>query len=107
MTLRNHLLTALMATVTAAAPAQEPAVHFDMSLHDGSITELLSGTSYPVASKQPACSSEGVSGEALRFDGYSNYVKAGIAPGTAFEDIPDDWVCPWCGLGKDAFEVAE
>ena len=22
----------------------------------------------------------------------------GIAPGTAFEDIPDDWVCPICGL---------
>ena len=31
----------------------------------------------------------------------------GIAPGTAFEDIPDDWVCPVCGLGKDAFEVVE
>ena len=28
----------------------------------------------------------------------------GIAPGTAFEDIPDDWVCPVCGVGKDAFE---
>ena len=28
----------------------------------------------------------------------------GIAPGTPFEDIPDDWVCPVCGLGKDAFE---
>ena len=27
----------------------------------------------------------------------------GIAPGTAFEDIPDDWVCPVCGLGKDVF----
>ena len=24
----------------------------------------------------------------------------GIEPGTAFEDIPDDWVCPLCGLGK-------
>ena len=22
----------------------------------------------------------------------------------AFEDIPDDWVCPICGLGKDVFE---
>ena len=32
--------------------------------------------------------------------------EAGIAPGTAFEDIPEDWVCPWCGLGKDAFEPA-
>ena len=27
----------------------------------------------------------------------------GIAPGTAFEDIPDDWVCPICGMGKDVF----
>src|SRR3546814_14246968 len=24
----------------------------------------------------------------------------GIAPGTRFEDIPDDWVCPECGAGK-------
>lgn len=28
----------------------------------------------------------------------------GIAPGTAFEDLPDDWVCPVCGVGKDMFE---
>ena len=25
----------------------------------------------------------------------------GIAPGTAFEDLPDDWVCPQCFVGKD------
>lgn len=31
----------------------------------------------------------------------------GIAPGTSFEDIPDDWVCPLCGVGKDEFEVVE
>ncbi|GHU53837.1 rubredoxin [Clostridia bacterium] len=29
--------------------------------------------------------------------------EGGIAPGTAFEDIPDDWVCPLCGQGKDQF----
>lgn len=28
---------------------------------------------------------------------------AGIAPGTAFEDLPDDYVCPVCGVGKDQF----
>lgn len=28
----------------------------------------------------------------------------GIAPGTKFEDIPDDWCCPLCGVGKDSFE---
>lgn len=30
----------------------------------------------------------------------------GIAPGTAFEDLPDDWVCPLCGVGKDEFSPA-
>ena len=28
----------------------------------------------------------------------------GIAPGTAFEDIPDDWQCPLCYVGKDDFD---
>lgn len=28
----------------------------------------------------------------------------GIEPGTAFEDLPEDWVCPDCGVGKDMFE---
>ncbi len=32
--------------------------------------------------------------------------EGGIAPGTAWEDIPEDWVCPVCGLGKDAFTPA-
>ena len=28
----------------------------------------------------------------------------GVAPGTAFEDLPADWVCPDCGVGKEEFE---
>jgi len=32
---------------------------------------------------------------------------SGIDAGTKFEDIPDDWVCPECGVGKDGFEVYE
>ena len=28
----------------------------------------------------------------------------GIMPGTEFEDIPDDWTCPACGVGKEHFE---
>jgi len=28
----------------------------------------------------------------------------GIAPGTDFENLPEDWVCPVCGVGKDEFE---
>jgi len=27
----------------------------------------------------------------------------GIEPGTPFEDLPDDWICPDCGVGKDMF----
>ena len=29
---------------------------------------------------------------------------SGIAPGTAFEDLPEDWVCPLCGADKSNFE---
>jgi rubredoxin len=31
----------------------------------------------------------------------------GIAPGTAFEDLPDDWTCPVCGVDKDQFEPVD
>lgn len=30
----------------------------------------------------------------------------GIAPGTKFEDLPEDWTCPLCGVGKEDFEKA-
>lgn len=29
----------------------------------------------------------------------------GIAPGTKWEDVPDTFVCPLCGVDKDSFEV--
>jgi len=32
---------------------------------------------------------------------------SGINPGTPFEKLPDDWVCPECGVGKDEFEKVE
>ena len=28
----------------------------------------------------------------------------GIKPGTSFDDLPDSWKCPDCGVGKDLFE---
>lgn len=31
----------------------------------------------------------------------------GIAPGTPFEDIPDDWVCPLCYVSKEEFDPME
>ena len=30
-----------------------------------------------------------------------------VAPGTPFESLPDDWVCPECGAGKDEFSPAD
>ncbi len=30
-----------------------------------------------------------------------------VAPGTAFEDLPDDWKCPVCFVGKEDFECVE
>ena len=31
----------------------------------------------------------------------------GVAPGTAFENLPADWVCPLCGVGKEDFSPAK
>ena len=28
-----------------------------------------------------------------------------VAPGTKFEDLPDDWLCPVCGAGKSEFST--
>ena len=30
-----------------------------------------------------------------------------VKPGTSFKDLPDDWICPDCGVGKDEFELVE
>lgn len=32
---------------------------------------------------------------------------SGIAPGTAFEDLPDDYMCPICSAGKEDFNVLD
>ena len=78
MKLKTFFTTAFMASLTIASVAQTPAAHFNMSLNNGQITELASGQSYTVTSQLPACTVEGLDGKALRFDGYSNYVKAGL-----------------------------
>ena len=30
--------------------------------------------------------------------------ESGIEPGTPFENLPEDWVCPICSVGKEHFE---
>ena len=31
----------------------------------------------------------------------------GVPPGTAWNDVPEDWACPDCGVGKEDFEMVE
>lgn len=35
------------------------------------------------------------------------FPEEGIEPGTAFKDLPDDFVCPVCGMGKEGFSQEE
>jgi len=59
--------------------------------------------------REPAEKAEAAPGSFSCICGYSYDPAAGdpdngIAPGTPWEDVPDDWVCPICGMGKDCFE---
>ncbi|NLH48025.1 MAG: rubredoxin [Myxococcales bacterium] len=40
------------------------------------------------------------------YDPAKGDVDNGVEPGTKFEDLPEDWVCPVCGATKDQFEPA-
>ena len=41
------------------------------------------------------------------YDESSGNPDEGIAPGTAWDDIPEDWYCPVCGASKEDFEMVE
>jgi len=41
------------------------------------------------------------------YDPEKGDLEAGIEPGTDFEDLPDDWVCPVCGAPKDKFKLED
>lgn len=41
------------------------------------------------------------------YDPEKGDIDGGIKPGTPFEDIPEDWVCPVCGVSKDDFEKVD
>jgi rubredoxin len=41
------------------------------------------------------------------YDEAAGLPDEGIAPGTRWSDIPDDWQCPECGVGKADFEMVE
>jgi len=39
------------------------------------------------------------------FDPNAGDPDSGVASGVVFSEVPDDWVCPICGVGKDMFEA--
>ncbi len=39
------------------------------------------------------------------YDESAGRPEDGIAPGTPWDAVPDDWACPDCGAGKDSFEM--
>lgn len=41
------------------------------------------------------------------YDPRNGDYENGIEPGTAFEDLPEDWVCPLCEAEKEFFEMIE
>lgn len=41
------------------------------------------------------------------YDEEKGDINENIAPGTLFEDIPEDWVCPVCGATKNDFKLVE
>jgi rubredoxin len=41
------------------------------------------------------------------YDESQGLPEEGIAAGTRWEDVPEDWVCPDCGVGKSDFEMVE
>jgi rubredoxin-NAD+ reductase len=41
------------------------------------------------------------------YDEEQGYPEGGIAPGTKWEDLPEDFECPLCGVGKDQFSAEE
>jgi rubredoxin len=42
------------------------------------------------------------------YDPATGDMISGIPPGVAFEDLPDDWICPLCGVRKEEFiEISE
>jgi len=40
------------------------------------------------------------------YDESIGYPEGGIAPGTPWSGVPEDFECPLCGVGKDSFEEA-
>ena len=41
------------------------------------------------------------------YDEAEGWPEDGIAPGTQWQDVPEDWICPECSASKSSFEMIE
>lgn len=41
----------------------------------------------------------------LTYDEQAGWPEEGLAPGTRWADVPDEWLCPDCGVAKSDFEM--
>ena len=76
--IRSMILFMVLSLVGTSEAISQLVAHFPMELKDGKITELQSGNSFTVNSKFSPENIPGAEGNALRLDGYSTYVTAGI-----------------------------
>jgi len=63
---------------------------------------ILLQRDYPICMKKYKCTICG-----YIYDPVEGDPDGGIMPGTLFEDIPDDWFCPVCGVSKAEFEPVD
>ena len=45
--------------------------------------------------------------DSSKYDEALGWPEDGIEPGTRWDDVPDDWLCPECGVGKEDFDMIE
>lgn len=91
-------------------PGDEPAAQFTLKLRKGMIVRAFCNLHGLWSYKAP---------ENIRRNDMDKYIcevcgyqydpekgdpANGVAPGTKWEDVPADWVCPDCGVGKDSFK---
>jgi len=77
------------------------AIKYHPHLYGGGRRQLLYLNRFPIVKKWMCI----VCG--FIYDEAQGWPDDGIPPGTRWEDVPDDWMCPECGVGKEDFEMVE
>ncbi|AGW90278.1 MULTISPECIES: rubredoxin [Cupriavidus] len=101
------LLTQLQARMGNREQTQSSPLVFSLEEPEGTVTKSVTATPAAVEAssnefKQWVCIICG-----WVYDEADGWPEDGIAPGTRWEDIPADWRCPECDVGKDDFAMVE